>query len=128
MPAERLDGNDVVSLREKADQAITKLGNGEGPQFIEATTYRWREHVGPGQDYHLGYRDKSECERWEETDAISTVAVQLSAEKRTVLEAAVEREIAEAFAFAESSPFPPSVELMTDIFTEEADELAASQR
>jgi len=39
----------------------------------------------------------------------------------------VEREVAAAFAFAESSPFPPVAELMTDIYTEDADELAASR-
>jgi TPP-dependent pyruvate/acetoin dehydrogenase alpha subunit len=128
MPAERLDGNDVFKLRDKADDAVAKLRSGEGPQFIEAMTYRWREHVGPGQDYHLAYRDKSECEKWEATDAVRAVAGQLSVGERAVIEASVEREIAEAFAFAESSPFPSPAELMTDIFTEEPDELAACQR
>jgi TPP-dependent pyruvate/acetoin dehydrogenase alpha subunit len=56
------------------------------------------------------------------------VAELLPAGERAVIEASVEREIAEAFAFAESSPFPPAADLMTDIFTEEADELAACQR
>ena len=47
---------------------------------------------------------------------------------RARIEAAVEREVAEAFAFAESSPFPAAAELLTDIFTEEADECAAGRR
>jgi TPP-dependent pyruvate/acetoin dehydrogenase alpha subunit len=128
MPAERIDGNDVFALREKAEQAIARLRAGEGPQFIEAATYRWREHVGPGEDYRLGYRDRSECARWERTDAVRVIAGQLPAEERAVIEAAVDREIAEAFAFAESSPFPSVAELMTDIFTEGADELATCRR
>lgn len=127
MPAERLDGNDVFNLRERAEDAVAKLRAGEGPQFIEATTYRWREHVGPGQDYHLGFRDKSECERWEATDAVRALAEQLEPAERARIEAAVEREVAEAFTFAETSPFPAVAELMTDIYTEDANELAAAR-
>ena len=127
MPAERLEGNDVFALRDKADDAVAKLRAGEGPQFIEAATYRWREHVGPGQDYHLGFRDKSECEQWERTDAVRAMADQLATTERAMIEESVEREVAEAFAFAESSSFPSIAELMTDIYTEDANALAASR-
>lgn len=125
VPAERLDGNDVVTLRGKALQAIAKMRSGQGPQFIEATTYRWREHVGPGSDYHLGFRDKSECEPWLKSDPVRLMAEQLVPEIRTAIEAEVEREVAKAFEFAETSPYPESWELMTDIFTEETNESAA---
>ena len=127
IPAERLDGNDVITLRDRVEDAVAKLRAGEGPQFIEAVTYRCREHVGPGQDYHLGYRNRSECERWEATDAVRVLAEQLAPSECAMIKAAVEREVAEAFAFAESSPFPPVAELMTDIYTEDANELAASR-
>jgi TPP-dependent pyruvate/acetoin dehydrogenase alpha subunit len=126
MPAERLDGNDVFALRDRAEEAVAKMRAGEGPQFIEAATYRWREHVGPGQDYHLGFRDKSECDRWEQSDAVRAMAEQLATTERRMIEESVEREVAEAFAFAESSSFPSAAELMTDIYTEAANELAAS--
>ena len=124
LPDRFLDGNDVFRLRDEAAAAVAKLRAGEGPQFIEAATYRWREHVGPGQDYHLGYRDKTECAAWEETDAVRALGEQLGSVERQLIEAAVEREVADAFSFAESSPFPAAAELMTDIFTEEADALA----
>ncbi len=128
MPAERLDGNDVLTLRGKAEAAVAKLRNGEGPQFIEATTYRWREHVGPGGDYHLGYREKAECERAQANDPVRVIGNLLPSETRTRIEAAVEREVAAAFEYAETSSFPHPSELMTDIFTEEADEFATSRR
>jgi TPP-dependent pyruvate/acetoin dehydrogenase alpha subunit len=127
MPAERLDGNDVLTLRDKAEAAVARLRAGEGPQFIEATTYRWREHVGPGADYHLGYRDLAECERWQANDPVRTIGEQVPTEVRGMIVAAVEREVAEAFAYAETSAFPHPSELMTDIFMEEADEIAACQ-
>jgi TPP-dependent pyruvate/acetoin dehydrogenase alpha subunit len=128
MPAERLDGNDVLAVRDRAADAVARLRSGEGPQFIEATTYRWREHVGPGQDFHLGYRDEAECARWQANDAVRVMAEGLAPDVRARIEAAVEREVAEAFAFAESSPFPHPTELLTDIFTEDSHELAASGR
>jgi TPP-dependent pyruvate/acetoin dehydrogenase alpha subunit len=125
MPAERLDGNDVCALRDRAEEAVARVRAGEGPRFIEAVTYRWREHVGPGRDYHLGYRAESECEQWEQTDAVRVIAEQLPAAERALIESAVEREVAEAFRFAESSPFPTAAELMTDIYAEDANELAS---
>jgi TPP-dependent pyruvate/acetoin dehydrogenase alpha subunit len=39
--------------------------------------------------------------------------------ERARIESAVEEEIADAFAFAEASPFPAAEELMSDIFKEE---------
>ncbi|HEY1191273.1 MAG TPA: thiamine pyrophosphate-dependent dehydrogenase E1 component subunit alpha [Gemmata sp.] len=128
VPAERLDGNDILTLRDKAATAITKMRTGEGPQFIEATTYRWREHVGPGQDFKLGYRSQTECEKWQGTDPVRVLGEQLPADVRARIDAAVEHEVEEAFAFAESSPFPHPSELMTDIFTEDSNEFAACGR
>lgn len=127
MPAERLDSNEIFTLRDRAEHAVTQLRAGEGPRFIEVITYRWREHVGPGQDFHLGYRDNAECAKWELGDPIRVLQEFVSPAERERMEASVESEIAEAFAFAESSPFPSNKELLTDIFTEEADELAVSR-
>jgi len=124
MPAERLDGNDVLTLRDRAEAAIERMRCGEGPQFIEATTYRWREHVGPGQDFHLGYRDQSACDAAQQRDAVRVLAEMLDPKERALIESAVELEVREAFEFAENSPFPTADELMTDIFTEEADAVA----
>jgi TPP-dependent pyruvate/acetoin dehydrogenase alpha subunit len=89
-----------------------------GPQFLEVKTYRWREHVGPNDDFHLGYRTATEAVPWKENDAVQRLRMQLSETERAKIEMEVEAEIREAFAFAESSPFPPESELMTDIYGE----------
>lgn len=127
MPATRLDGNDVFALRDHTEDLITKLRAGDGPQFLEAVTYRWREHVGPNQDFHLGYRHEADCAPWQERDAVRVLAEYLPADERAVIEGAVEQEVAEAFAFAERSPFPAVAELMTDIYTEDSHELLAGR-
>jgi TPP-dependent pyruvate/acetoin dehydrogenase alpha subunit len=84
-------------------------------------TYRWREHVGPGCDFHLGYRTEDEHRPWAEADPVSRMAAAIDAGQRKRIEAEVEAEIADAFAFAEASPYPEAAELMSDIFKEESD-------
>ena len=93
-------------------------------------TYRWREHVGPNLDYQLGYRGEAECEPWMAADPIQRLASEIPTRVRAGIAKEIEAEIAEAFAFAEASPFPDASELMTDIFNEveEVDALAASPR
>ncbi len=125
VPAERLDGSDVIGLVQRTETVLEEIRAGGGPRFFEVMTYRWREHVGPGRDYHLGYRSESECEPWVEADAVKRLAAALPADERSRIEGEVEAEVVAAFAFAEASPFPDASELMTDIFKEDSDALAA---
>ena len=125
LPAERLDGNDVVGLQRRTEDVLAEVRAGGGPRFFEVTTYRWREHVGPNGDYQLGYRPLAECEPWVVADPVRRLGAELDARDRACIEDEVEEELADAFAFAEASPFPGPAELMTDIFKEEADALAA---
>ncbi|MDB5313987.1 MAG: acetoin dehydrogenase [Gemmataceae bacterium] len=128
VPSARLNGNDVVGLARRTEEALAEVRTGGGPWFFEVATYRWREHVGPGEDYQLGYRAAAECGPWVAADPVRRLGDALPAGERTGIEAEVETEIAAAFAFAEASPFPDSAELMTDIFKEEFDVLTAAQR
>ena len=128
LPAERLDGNDILGLTRRSAEVIEKLRAGEGPWFFEVSTYRWREHVGPGRDYQLGYRDESEFEPWHAADPVARLADELPGRVRVSIEDEVEEELADAFAFAEASPFPNASELMTDIYQESENALVASSR
>ena len=58
MPAERIEDNDVLEInRARGRRRSRQLRRGKsGPCFFECMTYRWKEHVGPGEDYDLGYR------------------------------------------------------------------------
>jgi TPP-dependent pyruvate/acetoin dehydrogenase alpha subunit len=123
---ECLDGNDVVALANRSHEVIQKLRAGEGPWFFEVKTYRWREHVGPGRDYNLGYRDESECESWIANDPVTKLAAELPVRVQSRIQKAINAEIAMAFTFAEASPFPPASELMTDIYQEGTDAFATA--
>src|SRR5437660_3703223 len=64
LPTERINGNDVLPLCERAKEVVSQIRAGAGPWFLEVLTYRWKEHVGPSQDYHLGYRTEEEAAPW----------------------------------------------------------------
>ena len=116
LPAERIE-DDVLRIYERVKPAVQKLRSGEpGPFFFECMTYRWKEHVGPNEDFHLGYRTKEEAEPWIKNDQVKRIAGMLDAEVRKQIEQEIEAEIKSAFAFAEESPFPDDSELYTDVF------------
>jgi TPP-dependent pyruvate/acetoin dehydrogenase alpha subunit len=118
LPAELLGGNDVHLLCDRAREVVARVRAGEGPWFLEVLTYRWREHVGPGDDYHLGYRTPAEAAPWIAGDPVRRLGEMLEPSARRRIEEEVEEEIAEAFAFAEASPFPEPAELTSDVFKE----------
>lgn len=119
MPAERLDGNDLPALISRTRTIVDRIRAGSGPAFLEVTAYRWREHVGPNDDYHLGYRTPSDAQPWQDADPVRRLGEQLSHTQRQQIEDDVRQEVAAAFAFAEESAFPEAEELLTHIFKEE---------
>ncbi|MBX9584836.1 MAG: thiamine pyrophosphate-dependent dehydrogenase E1 component subunit alpha [Gemmataceae bacterium] len=125
VPAERLDGNDPVGLRDRTEQVLADIRAGGGPRLFEVATYRWREHVGPGRDFKLGYRSEAECDPWVAADPVARLGAELPDDVRAAIDGEVEEEVVAAFAFAEDSPFPGPHELMTDLFGEDADAAAA---
>ena len=119
MPAERIDGNDVLRIYERVMKGVQEIRSGSlGPRFFECMTYRWMEHVGPNEDFEAGYRLRSEAEPWFEKDQVKRLGDFLDPEARQMIEDEVEGEIREAFEFAEQSPFPDDVDLYTDTFKE----------
>src|SRR5262249_12706495 len=56
IPAHTVDSGDVLALRALAAELVARIRRGEGPAFVECRTYRWREHVGPNEDFDAGYR------------------------------------------------------------------------
>jgi TPP-dependent pyruvate/acetoin dehydrogenase alpha subunit len=118
IPAERVEDGDVLRIAERAAALVESLRAGQGPRFLECLTYRMKEHVGPGEDWQLGYRERAEAEPWVRSDAVARLAQQVGAEARGRIEAEVAAEVAEAFDWAERSPFPGPEELRLDVFRE----------
>lgn len=65
IPAVRVDGNDVVAVRDVVEQALAAARAGEGPRLVEALTYRLADHTTA--DDARRYRDDAEVSaRWRE--------------------------------------------------------------
>ena len=116
--AERIEDNDVLRIRERASEALASLRAGGPPRLLECMTYRWKEHVGPNDDWALGYRTPQEARPWIEGDQVVKVGARLDPELRGQIDADVEAEIRRAIEFAERSPFPADEELFSDVFGE----------
>lgn len=126
MPAERIEDNDVLRIYDLVKTAADKIRSGEsGPRFFECMTYRWKEHVGPNDDFDKGYRSISEAQPWFANDQLKRLEALLEPHVRERIMAEVEAEIERAFEFAERSPFPAEEELYADMF-EEAPQWTAS--
>ena len=115
IPTARFPDSNVEAIRNHAHDAIEGIRAGGGPAFMECVTYRWREHVGPGEDYDAGYRPQSDMEAWREKDEVVRLGTALDDGMRARIDAEVEQEIAAAVDFAEQSPFPPIEELHTHV-------------
>ena len=117
MPAEQIPNNDVQRIYECISESVGQLRAGSsGPFFFECLTYRLKEHVGPSDDFQLGYRTREEADVWLRTDPIEQLRAHLDAAERRRIETEVEAEIKDAFAFAEQSPWPEASELYTDVY------------
>jgi TPP-dependent pyruvate/acetoin dehydrogenase alpha subunit len=123
--ARRLDGNDVTGVYRAAKRAIDKARRGDGPTLLELDTYRWCGHVGPEDDDHLGYRTEEELQSWiarcpiEGMKSSLLKAGLLQESEVGDLEKEISLEIADAFSFAKSSPFPKPEVLLKDVFADQ---------
>jgi TPP-dependent pyruvate/acetoin dehydrogenase alpha subunit len=121
IPATRIEDTDAAAVYAAAREAVHAIRSGaSGPQLLECYGYRWREHVGPNEDFRAGYRSREEAEPWFRRDPVARAADRLTPEVRRTIEAEVLDEIRDAFEFAERSPFPDPGALYTDAVCEES--------
>lgn len=115
IPAVRVEDGDAVATYREARRAVAEIRSGGGPRFIEVMTYRWYDHVGPGEDRMYKYRPDAELDGWIARDQLKVLAAKVPDPERTRIESAVEAEIAAAITFAEESPFPADAELYSNV-------------
>ncbi len=118
---ERVDGMDVLAVRAASAAAIERVRGGKGPYFLEIVTYRFRGHsMGDPERY----RTKDEITKWQDEDPIGRFRKYLIDQRIATesviaeLEERVEKEVAEAVQFAETSPEPAPEALFENIYAE----------
>ena len=124
IPSEKVDGMDVLAVREVVGRAVARTRQDKRPSLIEADTYRYRGH-SMRDPAGAVYRTKEEVEEQKQRDPIMMFRERALA-SRVLTEAdvrAIEKDvndrIDEAVAFADASPEPPDEWLHTDIYKED---------
>jgi pyruvate dehydrogenase E1 component alpha subunit len=70
IPAKKINGMDVLAVHRATQEALAQIRSGNGPQFLEFETYRFRGHsmADPGS-----YRPKVELQAFENEDPVKVV-------------------------------------------------------
>jgi len=78
VPGERVDGNDLAALLAVLKAAVDRARNGEGPQLVEAHTYRVQAHTNA--DDASRYRTEDEVTPWLERDPLKRAEAYLTSQ------------------------------------------------
>ncbi len=109
IPGRRVDGMDVIAVREGVAAGLRAAREEQRPTLLEAFTYRFRGHSAADPEV---YREREEVEEWREKDPIESFARRCVADgvlgEREVAQARemADQEVARAVEFAEASPEP----------------------
>ncbi|MBW7898610.1 Acetoin:2,6-dichlorophenolindophenol oxidoreductase subunit alpha [Candidatus Brocadiaceae bacterium B188] len=125
MPSKIVDGNNVVEVYAAAKEAYEVARNGGGPTFIECKTMRMHGH---SEHDSAKYVPRELLEEWKKKDPILYIETYLVgnqiAEKEELdsIDLRVKKEIEEAEAFAEESPYPEPEDVLKGLYATPAGE------
>uniref|UniRef100_H2LBF3 Dehydrogenase E1 component domain-containing protein n=1 Tax=Oryzias latipes TaxID=8090 RepID=H2LBF3_ORYLA len=124
IPGLRVDGMDVLCVREATRFAAEHCRAGKGPIVMELQTYRYHGHSM--SDPGVSYRTREEIQEVRsKSDPISMLKERMlannmaSAEEFKEIDIAIRKEVEEAAQFATLDPEPPLDELCDHIFHNE---------
>jgi pyruvate dehydrogenase E1 component alpha subunit len=129
IPSEKVDGQDVLSMRGAADRVIGHVRKTGRPYCIEAITYRFEGHGAA--DLFQPYRSKEEVEEQRRRDPIVILGNRLremgylADSELDEMNEWAESEIQEAVKFADESPQPDPDELHRDVLGAQDDAMDA---
>jgi acetoin:2,6-dichlorophenolindophenol oxidoreductase subunit alpha len=120
LPAELVDGNDVVAVADAVGRAAARARAGGGPTVLEAQTYR---HFGHSRTDPATYRPPAEVEAWLARDPLDVASRRLAEMGVTDEEiaAAAERAaaiVADAVAAAKSADGADPAQALTDVWAD----------
>ena len=120
LPAEVIDGNDVVAVWEATARAVERARAGNGPTIIEALTYR---QYGHSRADPAKYRPKEEVDAWLKRDPLLVLAERLrdrGVDQPAIdeLDAHAREQVAAAVEAAKAAPPPAEESAFTDVWAD----------
>jgi acetoin:2,6-dichlorophenolindophenol oxidoreductase subunit alpha len=120
LPAEVVDGNDVVAVLEATSRAVDRARAGNGPTIVEALTYR---QYGHSRSDPAKYRPQEEVDQWLKRDPLVLLADRLRGDG--LAEEAIEERrkraqdaVAAAVEAAKAAPPPDEATAFTDVWAD----------
>lgn len=119
MPGMAIDGNDVLAVRSATAEAVERARLGGGPTLIECKTMRMRGHAVHDP---ADYVPRELLEEWEARDPLARFTSHLraegilSAERDREMANRIRRELDEAVAWAEASPWPDAGTITENVY------------
>jgi pyruvate dehydrogenase E1 component alpha subunit len=104
------EGYDFMKISQITSAILNGMRKAKRPVVLEIATCRYKEHVGPGEDFDHGYRDRAIVDQWKAKDPLIMDSDLIEEFAPPIL-----REIEAAVKFAEESPLPNINDLLTDI-------------
>jgi TPP-dependent pyruvate/acetoin dehydrogenase alpha subunit len=120
LPAEIIDGNDVVKVHDTMEDAVDRARAGDGPTIIEALTYR---HYGHSRADPAKYRPADEVERWMQRDPLLVARERLTslgvdAADVDAADARAAEIVKAAIQEAKDAPPPELATALTDVWAD----------
>jgi pyruvate dehydrogenase E1 component alpha subunit/2-oxoisovalerate dehydrogenase E1 component len=121
MPAEAVDGMDVLAVDAAAARAMESIRTSGTPYLLECRTYRFRAHSMFDPEL---YRSKQEVEEWKKRDPIPMLISRMSelsliSEKDiAMIEKEVAAEVDDAVAFADAGTLESVDQLTRFVYSE----------
>jgi len=120
LPAEVIDGNDVVVVEEAVARAVDRARSGGGPTVLEARTYR---HFGHSRTDPGKYRPEDEVRDWLARDPLTVARDRLAKlgvpdDTVSTVDATVKDQVAGAVDGAKNAPDADPAEALTDVWAD----------
>ncbi len=134
MPSERVDGQDVLAVRDATKRALHLAGDERQPCLVECMTYRYRGHSVADAAHAKLYRTQEEINEWMQRDPIKLFGERLRKKgllnDKTAKELAeeVERDVQTAIDYSVGSPDPDPQALYMHMYDAAAQEQFARMR
>jgi TPP-dependent pyruvate/acetoin dehydrogenase alpha subunit len=119
MPAEIVDGNDVLAVYQATQRALAHARSGQGPYLLECKTFRMTGHSAHDSAHYV---PQGLFDEWGKLDPIVRLEARMLeqgwAEQSDLdaMRARVKSEVDEAVEWAEKSPFPDPATLLDDVY------------
>ena len=119
MPAEIVDGNDVLAVHAATRRALAHARAAKGPYLLECKTFRMTGHSAHDAAHYV---PKELFDEWGKQDPIVRLEAKMIAkgwagqDDIDAVHAGIRKEVDEAVAWAEKSPYPDPATLLDGVY------------